>query len=180
MTNCPTIPNAGFRLLNDAFEQLLDQPEIGSMAFCRRLQPAVTHALGANPIFRPRGWGFCVVGRDHDDANRRITSDEAVELRENKGPATLLLVDSDHAGAGMDGIYSATREIDEESLFDCVRKLAGSKFLSNIMARHRTGAAGIAREDQWLLESQTYPATCSSRVFDGHVATNRVPRHRPT
>ena len=41
---------------------------------------------------------------------RTITADRAVEMREDKGDATLLLVDTDRAGAGMDGIYSASRK----------------------------------------------------------------------
>ena len=46
-----------------------------------------------------------------------ITADQAVELRESKGKATFLLIDAHSAGAGMDGIYSAAREIDEKTLF---------------------------------------------------------------
>ena len=38
-------------------------------------------------------------------------------MREAKDQAVLLLVDTATAGAGMDGIYSAAREIDEEALF---------------------------------------------------------------
>jgi len=39
------------------------------------------------------------------------------EIRENKGKAILLLVDVLRAGAGMDGIYSASRELTEEMIF---------------------------------------------------------------
>ena len=54
-----------------------------------------------------------------DASTRHIVSDQAVELREDKGStALLLLVDAGIVGAGMDGIYSATREITEDLLFD--------------------------------------------------------------
>ena len=55
---------------------------------------------------------------------RRIAADQAVEWREGKGQATLLLVDSGRAGAGMDGIYGATREIGESELFKEAIELA--------------------------------------------------------
>ena len=44
--------------------------------------------------------------------------------REGKGAATLLLVDTSRAGAGMDGIYGATREIGEVELFKVALELA--------------------------------------------------------
>jgi hypothetical protein len=44
-------------------------------------------------------------------------ADQAVEIREDKGCATMLLIDVSTAGAGMDGIYNAAREITEEALF---------------------------------------------------------------
>jgi DNA phosphorothioation-dependent restriction protein DptH len=47
-----------------------------------------------------------------------ITADRAVEMRESKGNPILLLVDTLRAGAGMDGIYSAAREVKEKELFD--------------------------------------------------------------
>ena len=36
-----------------------------------------------------------------DERQRRITADRAVEIREDKGPAHILLIDSLHAGAGL-------------------------------------------------------------------------------
>ena len=45
-------------------------------------------------------------------------------MRESKGPAALLLVDTQKAGAGMDGIYSAAREVEEAVLFKAALGLA--------------------------------------------------------
>ena len=59
---------------------------------------------------------FAVTG-ESKNAAKTITADEAVEIRESKGLATLLIVDVSTAGAGMDGIYSAAKEISERELF---------------------------------------------------------------
>ena len=58
---------------------------------------------------------------------RTITADRAVELRESKEEAVLLLVDTVLAGAGMDGIYSAAQEVGEISLFNQALRLAGKR-----------------------------------------------------
>lgn len=60
----------------------------------------------------------------NDDNIRAITADRAVEMRETKGDAVLLLVDTARAGAGMDGIYSAALEVDEARLFTEALRLA--------------------------------------------------------
>lgn len=62
------------------------------------------------------GWDVRAVTDATDPVARTITADQAVEIRENKGDATLLLVDIHAAGAGMDGIYNATREITEDEV----------------------------------------------------------------
>ena len=66
---------------------------------------------------------FCVAGEDIP-VERTITADRAVELREAKGVATLLLVNTEESGAGMDGIYSAAREVKEADLFEEALNLA--------------------------------------------------------
>jgi DNA phosphorothioation-dependent restriction protein DptH len=58
---------------------------------------------------------------------RSITADRAVEWREDKAEAVLLLVDTTDAGAGMDGIYSAAREIAEAELFAGAKARARDK-----------------------------------------------------
>src|SRR5208337_660355 len=68
---------------------------------------------------------------------RTITADRAVEMREAKEGAEILLVDTERAGAGMDGIYSATREVDEASLFDEAVRLAERELTQQLSAKHR-------------------------------------------
>ena len=72
--------------------------------------------------------GRCGASPIADDLEARtITADQAVELREAKGDAVLLVVDIGKAGAGMDGIYSATQEVQESRLFSEARRLAGQE-----------------------------------------------------
>lgn len=125
------------RILGLAFEKVLGNPDSGSMAFVRCLTPDVVHSLVKDPSFAPRGWQVLrVANSDHEDA-RTVTADGAVEMRETKGDATLLLVDTARAGAGMDGIYSATREVDEASLFAEALRLAGSEVTCQLSGKHR-------------------------------------------
>ena len=112
-------------LLGRACEHLLGrQPVTGSMAFVRCLRPDVVYALAADLSFAPRGWQVWRVADGDDPSARTITADRAVEIRETKEAATLLLVDTALAGAGMDGIYSAAREVDEQGLFTAALRLA--------------------------------------------------------
>ncbi|MCX8071094.1 MAG: hypothetical protein N3C12_01400 [Candidatus Binatia bacterium] len=83
----------------------------------RCLPPEVVWNLALDARCQPRGWQVCRVADSVDDATRTITADLAVEVREGKGDPLLLLVDAQRAGAGMDGIYSAARELDEATLF---------------------------------------------------------------
>ena len=111
-------------LLKRAFERVLGKPERGSVAFVRCLTPDVVAALASDMAFEPKGWHVARVA-DVDDASiRTIQADRAVEMREDKGDAAILLVDTAKAGAGMDGIYGASREIDETSLFAEAMRLA--------------------------------------------------------
>jgi hypothetical protein len=88
------------------------------------LTPDIVGALAKDARFAPSGWRVWRVANIDDASTRSITADQAVEMRETKGDAALLLVDTAHAGAGMDGIYSATREVDEASLFKEALRLA--------------------------------------------------------
>jgi len=103
-------------ILKDAFSEILGQPQKGTLAYVRCLMPEVVHCLCESGRFVISGWDVFGVVSESDGANRLITSDRAVELREDKGDAMLLLVDVSGAGAGMDGIYSAGREIKEGEL----------------------------------------------------------------
>ncbi|MCC6454488.1 MAG: ATP-binding protein [Caldilineaceae bacterium] len=131
-----------------AFERVLGRAERGAMAFVRCLTPDVVEALAADTTFAPGAWEVRRVADSEDGSTRTITADQAVELREAKGKAMLLLVDTARAGAGMDGIYSAAQEVDETSLFDQALRLAGSEVttrLSGAVRRHAERALKIAR-----------------------------------
>jgi len=115
------------RILTEVFKELLGVAERGSMAFTRCLPAKVTEAAARDQQFMPPGlspWQVYRVSDFDDAAARTITADRAVEIREAKQDATLLLVDVGKAGAGMDGIYSAAREIQEQELFDTAVRLA--------------------------------------------------------
>ena len=74
------------------------------------------------PNFGVEGWTIAAVV---DKAGpRRITTDQAVEQREDKAEPVLFLIDPLRAGAGLDGIYSAAREITEADLFKEAQKEA--------------------------------------------------------
>lgn len=111
-------------LLARAFERVLGRPDIGAIAFVRCLAPEVVEALARDAEFAPDGWTVRRVADVEDPAARTITADKAVEMRESKTDPLVLLVDSSRVGAGMDGIYSAAREIEEAGLFREALRLA--------------------------------------------------------
>ena len=125
------------RLLSIGFEKLLGRSDPGTMAFVRCLTPDVVEALAKTESFSPTAWHVWRVADEEDAAARTITADRAVELREAKTDPILLLVDTAKAGAGMDGIYSAAREIDESALFREVVPLAEREITRNLSSEHR-------------------------------------------
>ena len=116
-----TLSRSEVRMLKKAFAKLLRDPAPGAVAFCRCLRPEFVEALAATQDFAPGSWDVRAVTETTDLAVRQITSDQAVELREDKGDGVLLLINSQRAGAGMDGIYSASREITEEDVEDVIK-----------------------------------------------------------
>lgn len=100
-----------------ALRSLLGKGERGAVAFVRCLPSFVVHELAKDTAFAPDGWVVRRVAGESDPVTRTIMADEAVELRESKESPVLLLVDVGSAGAGMDGIYSAARELHERELF---------------------------------------------------------------
>lgn len=118
------LPSNAVPLLREAFQRLLGKAAQGSVAYVRCLHADIALALAADPQFAPDAWKIAAVTDQADTASRRITADQAVEWREDKADPLLLLVDRDTAGAGMDGIYSAAREVTEEALFGACLKLA--------------------------------------------------------
>ena len=133
------------RLLGHAFERVLGHPESGAVAFARCLTPDVVAELSAAESFDPEGWQVFRVADEDDARSRTITADSAVERREVKGDAVLLLVDTDRAGAGMDGIYSASQEVSEANLFQAARRLAGSEVTRRLSGAHRRYAEQAIR-----------------------------------
>lgn len=111
-------------VLARAFERVLRTPERGTMAFARCLPPGITGTLAEDSSFAPKGWNVLRVSDVSDEQGRTVTADRAVEAREEKAGATLLLVDTERAGAGMDGIFSAAREVDETKLFEEALRIA--------------------------------------------------------
>ncbi|WP_417381895.1 ATP-binding protein [Gimesia sp.] len=109
--------------LNHVFTDLSGHPSQGNVTFCRCLSPSIVESLAVNQKFNPEGWIVRAVIDEIDTDRRFITSDQAVEIREDKGKAVLLLIDVLRAGAGMDGIYSASRELTEEMIFQQTKLL---------------------------------------------------------
>lgn len=143
-------------LLASAFEKVLGQrPNDGAMAFTRCLASDVLTHLEADGNFAPEGWD---VYRVSDEAgSRTITADKAVEWREDKRPATLLLVDTATAGAGMDGIYSASKEVDETSLFKVACQLARAEITRQASRTNREYAERAVREARRTASRQVIP-----------------------
>ena len=135
-------------LLGRAFERLLGRPERGAMAFARCLTPDIVAALAADADFAPETWRVLQVADRDDEANRTTDADTAVELRETKDEPTLLLVDTGRAGAGMDGIYNAAREVGEAELFTEAGRLARAEVTSRLSSTHRAYADRAIRRAQ--------------------------------
>jgi hypothetical protein len=135
--------------MKQAFEKVLgSNPARGSVAFVRCLTPDVVAKLAADDSFAPQGWKVYRVAGEHAAEQRSITADRAVELREAKEAPILLLVDTEEAGAGMDGIYSAAQEVAEADLFKSARRLAETeigKRLSKTTQQYAEDAIKVAR-----------------------------------
>jgi DNA phosphorothioation-dependent restriction protein DptH len=121
------LPSNATPFLTSAFKKLLGRATPGSMAFVRCLPPEAVSSLAAEPRFDLSPWKVAAVTDQFDSTGRQITADVAVEWREDKSDPVLLIVDMDKAGAGMDGIYSAARELTEGVLFDTCIRLANDR-----------------------------------------------------
>ena len=120
------------------------------MAFVRCLTPDVVEALATDAAFAPRDWQVWRVADSDNESARTITADRAVEMRETKADAALLLVDTARAGAGMDGIYSAAREVDEASLFKEALRLAGREVTRQLSAQTPAVCGTRGQEGAWI------------------------------
>ena len=86
ITNKPLLSQSEIRLLNDAFTKLLGAPSTGAVVFCRCLRSEHVQELAAlTKEFSPSTWLVRAVVETSDAVTRQITSDQAVELREDKG-----------------------------------------------------------------------------------------------
>lgn len=135
-------------LLAKAFETVLGRPECGSMAFARCLTADVVKSLASDFSFAPHGWEVLRVS-DANEADidmRTVTADRAVEIREAKKRATLLLIDTERVGAGMDGIYNASREVGEGSLFREAQRLAGRQITKLVSSEVRKNAEAAIKK----------------------------------
>ena len=108
--------------LRDAFAELLTRRNKATLAFTRDLPPALVRSLASDTSdFAIEGWQIRAVVGTIDPDRRFITADHAVAEREDLGAHTgnlLLLVDTEVAGPGMDGIYSAGREFKQRQLVE--------------------------------------------------------------
>jgi DNA phosphorothioation-dependent restriction protein DptH len=116
------IESAHGQLLSAALVELLGEPTAGDVAFLRCLPSELVDALIDTPDFAVRKWTISAVV--DTPGTRRITADQAVEQREDKADPALFLIDPLRAGAGLDGIYNAAREISEAELFGVAHEKA--------------------------------------------------------
>lgn len=105
-----------------ALTHILGPPVLGDVAFLRCLSSELIDDLVDSTMLSIDGWTVRAVV-DSTGANR-LTADQAVELREDKADPFLFLIDPLRAGAGLDGIYSAAREISEAELFKAAQDRA--------------------------------------------------------
>ena len=129
--------NLHAQILSKAFEHVLGVPDVGSMAYIRCLTGDILEALSIMDDFQPQGWKIKYVSDFIDDTRRTIAADYAVEIRESKGEPILLLVDTARAGAGMDSIFSATREVCEEELFSEAIRMAAHEITQKLSRDNR-------------------------------------------
>ncbi|HEV7301654.1 MAG TPA: hypothetical protein VGN72_19990 [Tepidisphaeraceae bacterium] len=140
------ILEAHAKFMAEAFARLLGDPTRGTVTFVRCLSREVIEGLCGTPAFQVAGWDIRAVVESADPARRYITADLAVELREDKGDVPLLLlVDPSAAGAGMDGIYNASREIKEAELFDEAGKVAAKSIKHGWTSFARTAVRYASR-----------------------------------
>jgi len=110
--------------MRKAFEKVLGTPSDGAISYCRFLELPLIEAICSQDGPLIGEWAVYGVGPLGSSNPRLISADQAVEKREDKKEPTLLLVDTKTAGAGMDGIYSAGREIKETEFYSLANELA--------------------------------------------------------
>ncbi len=136
------------QLLSEALQHILGEPTKGTIAFVRCLTRDVVESLANSSGFVLNNWQVYFVSDHHDQCKRVITADEAVEMRESKTDPTLLVVDTDRAGAGMDGIYSAAQEVFENTLFKEANRLAAREITVKLSRPYREFAEKAVKKAQ--------------------------------
>lgn len=90
----------------------------GNICFIRCIPEDLIEEINRSNIREINEWSIYVISRDKKN-DFFISSDQAVELRENKDKDIIFIIEDERsAGAGMDGIYSASREITENELYN--------------------------------------------------------------
>jgi len=103
------------QILSRAIESLLGRGADGDVAFTRAFSHDDIQQILKDGVRSIGDWQVFAIGTTINDG--WIRGDQSVELRENKGEPVLFLIDAHSAGAGIAGIDSAGREIDEKTLF---------------------------------------------------------------
>ena len=181
------------KVLAEAVSQLIGHGTPGAMAFLRCLTPEAVRVLADDTeSFNIPGWDVFRVADIIDEPTRTITADRAVEIRESKGHPTLLLVDTDTAGAGMDGVWSATRELSETQLFERASEVAlkklrpkQRKYVRQAVRRARERGAGV-RVSPWqefnfychAVRGRHSVGACLPRIGLWPVKSERVGAHQ--
>jgi hypothetical protein len=132
------LPKGSTDVIARAFGQVIGTGREGDVVFATFLPSHDIEQVCADRAFASAGWSIFGVADRNDEPHRLITADHAVELRERKANALLLLIDRERAGAGLDGIYSAAREVKESELLEAAVSLA--------RASVGHGLGGFARE----------------------------------
>lgn len=132
--------------LGEALSKVLKVPTEGTMAYVRSIPAEAMAELFSDMQFQIPGWELYFVSDYIDQEHRTITADQAVDLREEKRGSVVLFVDTKKAGAGMDGIYSAVREIGEKELLPRAIAVAEKKLESRTIKDFADSAVKQARK----------------------------------
>ncbi len=102
-----------------SLEHILEKSqEKGNICFIRCIPEDIINEIRASGIEDIKGWNLYIIS-EKNHTHQDISSDKAVELREKKDSDIIFMIEDERAvGAGMDGIYSASREITENELYN--------------------------------------------------------------
>lgn len=109
--------------LKTSLDKLLSNSSEGTIAYIKCFSTDTVFELINNEKFKISGWEvYLVSNKEKFNNNFKINSDKAVDIRESKKNKVLFLVDPSNVGSGMDGIYSASREIKESEILERANK----------------------------------------------------------